>query len=73
MSEPSRIFLCQRCFVASEEAAVAYVDERVDGAGNIVQVDRVGSVSGLQGEARPVIWPDASLLEEQHRRFLNGI
>jgi len=43
----SRIFLCQRCFVASEEAAVAYIDEMVDGDGKLLYVDKVGSVSGL--------------------------
>jgi len=47
MAELSRIFLCQRCFVASEEAAVAYIDELVDGDGQLVYVDKVGSVSAL--------------------------
>jgi len=47
MSDLTRLFLCQRCFVASEEAAVAYVDEKVDGAGSLLYVDKVGSVSEL--------------------------
>jgi len=41
------ILLCQRCFVASEEAAVAWVDERVDGSGSFQYLDRSGSVSAL--------------------------
>jgi len=41
------LFLCQRCFVASEEAAVAYVDEKVDGDGHLLYIDKVGSVSAL--------------------------
>ena len=45
-----RIFLCQRCFVASEEAAVAYIDEMVDGDGQLEYVDKVGSVSALDGD-----------------------
>jgi len=47
MAELKRVFLCQRCFVASEEAAVAYIDEMVDGDGQLVYVDKVGSVSAL--------------------------
>ncbi len=47
MSELVRVFLCQRCFVASEEAAVAYIDEMVDGDGHLEYLDKVGSVSAL--------------------------
>ncbi len=43
----SRVYLCQRCFVASEEAAVAWVDEVLDSQGFFQYVDKVGSVSGL--------------------------
>ena len=42
-----RVSLCQRCFVASEEAAVAFVDERVDGNGLPLHIDSIGSVSAL--------------------------
>jgi len=42
-----RVYLCQRCFVASEEAAIAWVDEIVDSSGRLQYVDRVGSVSAL--------------------------
>ncbi len=42
-----RVYLCQRCFVASEEAAVAWVDEVLDSKGRFQYIDRVGSVSAL--------------------------
>ena len=41
------IALCQRCFVASEEAAVAWVDERLDSQGAFQYLDSPVSVSGL--------------------------
>ncbi len=53
----SRVFLCQRCFVASEEAAVAYIDEMVDGDGSLEYVDKVGSVRAL-AEAEDGYVPD---------------
>ncbi len=49
----SRVFLCQRCFVASEEAAVAWVDEKVDSDGRLLYIDKVGSVSGLDLDGTP--------------------
>ncbi len=64
-----RVFLCQRCFVASEEAAVAYVDEKVDGAGALMQVDRVGSVSGLELERDHFAFISDKMIDEQARRF----
>ena len=42
-----RVYLCERCFVASEEAAVAWVDERLDSNGSIGYLDTTLSVSGL--------------------------
>jgi len=42
-----RVYLCERCFVASEEAAVAWVDERVDSNGRFQYLDSIGSVSAL--------------------------
>jgi len=60
----SRIFLCQRCFVASEEAAVAYVDETVDGEGHLLYVDKVGSVSALV-EVEDGYVPDHNKLFEE--------
>ncbi len=42
-----RVYLCQRCFVASEEAAVAWVDEVLDSEGRFQYLDKVGSVSAL--------------------------
>ncbi len=47
MTELARVYLCQRCFVASEEAAVAWVDERLDSKGEIGYLDKSGSVSAL--------------------------
>jgi len=49
-----RVYLCQRCFVASEEAAVAWVDEMVDANGAFQYIDKVGSVSGLGRDGTPV-------------------
>ena len=34
-------------FLDSEEAAEGYVDELLDGSGNVLHLDRPGSVSGL--------------------------
>ncbi len=34
-------------------------------------LDRVRSVSA-QPEPEPTVWPDATYINEQHRRFLNG-
>ncbi len=42
-----RVSLCQRCFVASEEAAIAWVDERLDSKGFPQYLDKSGSVSAL--------------------------
>ncbi len=55
-------------FMASEVASKLYVNEVLDGRGNLQYLDRDVSVSGMSQEA---IW-DAVLLDEQHRRFLNG-
>ena len=66
-----RIFLCQRCFVASEEAAVAYIDEMVDGDGQLEYVDKVGSVSALT-ETETDYTYDPTHIELNRRLIHNG-
>jgi len=60
-----RLFLCQRCFVASEEAAVAWVDERVDGSGRFQYIDKLGSVSALVE-----VEVDSEYVQDHNRLFL---
>ncbi len=67
----SRVLLCQRCFVASEEAAVAYVDEKVDGSGFRQYLDRSGSVSALV-EVEDDFDYDADHIKLNQRFILNG-
>ena len=55
----------------SEEASELYVDEVLDGSGRFSYLDSVGSVSALAEAEDHRVW-DAPLLEQQHRRFLNG-
>ncbi len=55
----------------SEEASALYVDEVLDGDGRFQYLDSIGSVSGLVEVEGSRVWDD-QLLEEQHRRFLNG-
>ena len=66
-----RVALCQRCFVASEEAAVAWVDERLDSQGFPQYLDRSGSVSALiEIENDSVYVPDHNRLFQ--RKIHNG-
>jgi len=58
-------------FLLSEGASEMYVDEVVDGQGRLQYIDRVGSVSALP-DGRTTLWLPEHLLDEQHRRFLNG-
>ena len=53
-------------FMASELASELYVDEKVDGAGNLLQVDTACSVSALV-EPTEATFVD-SLLDEQFLR-----
>ncbi len=55
----------------SEEASELYVDEVLDGSGRFRYLDSVGSVSALAEAEDSRVWDDR-LLQEQHRRFLNG-
>ena len=59
-------------WIESELAAKLYVDELVDGNGQPMHLDQVGSVSGLELERDFHVWDD-QLLDQQHRRFLNGV
>ncbi len=58
-------------YMASSLASEHYCDEVVDGAGRLLYLDKVGSVSALNEPSEP-IWVD-SLLDEQHRRFLHAL
>jgi len=61
-----------RFYMRTEQAAVDYVDERVDGSGRQLYLDSQGSVSAsVEGEEFHV-W-DERILDEQHRRFLNDV
>ncbi len=55
----------------SEAASELYVDEVLDGSGRFGYLDSVGSMRGLAEAEDTRVW-DAALLEDQHRRFLNG-
>jgi len=61
--------LFRDAFLRSEAAAQLYVDERVDGAGRFLYLDKVGSVSG---SPPPELHWDDALIEEQDRRFHHG-
>ena len=56
-------------YLASERAAEDYCNEVVDGAGRLLQVDRVVSVSALPGPG-PDLWLDSQDTDSQYRRFL---
>ena len=56
-------------YLASERAAEDYCNEVVDGAGRLLYVDRVGSVSGARRDEPSHVWDD-QILDEQYRRFL---
>ena len=58
-------------FADSEEASELYVDEVLDGSGRFSYLDRTVSMRGLVEVEESRVW-DAQLLQEQHRRFLNG-
>ena len=58
-------------FADSEEASVYYVDEVLDGSGRFSYLDSTVSMRGLVEVEESRVW-DAELLQEQHRRFLNG-
>jgi len=58
-------------FADSERASELFVDEVLDGSGRFLYLDSVGSVSALAEAEGSRVW-DGQLLEEQHRRFLNG-
>ena len=55
----------------SEEASALYVDEVLDGRGRFCYLDTVGSVSALAEAEASRVWDD-QLLQDQHRRFLDG-
>ena len=55
----------------SEVAAENYVDERVDGRGRPLYLDKDGSVSG--SIPLDLHWQSDALLEEQYRRFHNAV
>jgi len=71
MAEFQRVYLCQCCFVASEEAAVAWVDEWVDSDGKLLYIDRVGSVSALIEIENDCAY-DPTHIELNRRLILNG-
>ena len=58
-------------YLASERAAVDYCNEVVDGAGRLLELDSIVSVSGLVEVEDSRVWDD-QLLDQQYRRFLNG-
>jgi len=54
-----------------EEASELYVDEVLDGSGRFSYLDSTVSMSALVEVEESRVW-DARLLDQQHRRFLNG-
>ncbi len=58
--------------IDSEVAAQLYVNEELDGDGNWLHLDKVGSVSGARRDEPYHVWDD-QLLDEQYRRFLNSL
>ena len=57
-------------WIEIELAATMYADDRVDGEGRLLYLDKVDSVSGARRDEPHHVWDDR-LLDEQHRRFLN--
>ncbi len=56
-----------------EEAAQRELElSAVDAMGTKQYLDKVGSVSGLGLGRDSHMWPPEHVLDEQHRRFLNG-
>ena len=60
-----------RRFLGTERAAEQYCNEEVDGQGRMQYLDKVGSVSAPQEQGQIAIFDDL-VLDQQHRRFLNG-
>ncbi len=61
--------LFRDCFLGSEIASVLYVDEVLDGQGNVQYIDRGISVSG---STPPQIHWDDALIDQQERSFHHG-
>lgn len=59
-------------YLSSQEAAVDYVDERVDGRGRIQYLDSMGSVSALIEVEDLYAHVTDQLILEQSERFRNG-
>ena len=55
-----------------EEAAQRLSLEGLAPRGELVYVDRVGSVSALAEAEDPCVWPPDHILEAQSERFHNG-
>ncbi len=70
-SHPHDSLFGAQLFLGSELAAELYVDEVLDGRGRFQYLDSVSSVSGLVEVEEDHVWDDR-LLDQQHRRFLNG-
>ena len=59
-----------RFYMRSEQAAIDYCNEVVDGGGRLQYLDKVLSVSALP-DPEAVLWLDDLKTDEQYRRFLN--
>ena len=58
-------------FLASEEAAVLYVDDVLDGSGNVLHLDKPSSVSALIEIENDFVY-DPAHIELNRRLILNG-
>ena len=64
--------LRMRRYLGIERAAEDYCDERVDGNGRKLYLDKVDSVSGLRRDEITMIFDDG-VFNEQHRRFHHAV
>ena len=58
-------------WIQSERASELYVDEVLDGQGRRLYLDKDGSVSAMVEVEEFHVFDDR-IIDEQHRRFLNG-
>ncbi len=61
----------RRFYMRSELAAEDYTDEKVDGSGRRLYIDKEGSVSA-NGHGPEPLWPEMKNIDDQERRFLHA-
>jgi len=59
-------------YLASEQAAVDYCNEVVDGRGRLQYLDKVASVSAPTDDGQICIWPPQDTFDEHFRRKFHG-